>query len=87
MFPDCGFGFSFHRCTFMLMLNSPAFHQFTCSRERLEDCVANELNASSVTNCLLHNLTKTAADGVTLCSSQAMACHFPEVSPSTSQHF
>lgn len=56
--------------------------QFTCSREKLQDCVANELN-TSVTLCLLHNLTKTAEDGLTLCSSQAMPCHFPEVSPIT----
>lgn len=55
--------------------------QFTCSREKLKDCVADELNTSSVTLCLLHNLTKTAEDGLTLCSSQAMPCHFPEVSP------
>uniref|UniRef100_A0A7N8YPF6 Adenylate cyclase type 6 n=1 Tax=Mastacembelus armatus TaxID=205130 RepID=A0A7N8YPF6_9TELE len=53
------------------------FHQFTCSREKLQDCVASELNASA-TLCLLHNLTKTAKDGLTLCSSQAMPCHFPE---------
>ncbi|XP_034393322.1 adenylate cyclase type 6-like isoform X2 [Cyclopterus lumpus] len=51
--------------------------KFTCSRENLEDCVANELN-TSVTLCLLHNLTRTAEDGLTLCSSQAMPCHFPE---------
>ncbi|XP_029291140.1 adenylate cyclase type 6-like isoform X2 [Cottoperca gobio] len=51
--------------------------KFTCSREKLKDCVANELN-TSVTLCLLHNLTKTAKDGLTLCSTQAMPCHFPE---------
>ncbi|KAM7404679.1 hypothetical protein PAMP_012004 [Pampus punctatissimus] len=51
--------------------------KFTCSREKLQDCVADELN-TSVTLCLLHNLTKTAEDGLTLCSSQAMPCHFPE---------
>lgn len=55
--------------------------QFTCSREKLKDCVADELNTSSVTLCLLHNLTKTAEDGLTLCSSQTLPCHFPEVSP------
>ena len=53
--------------------------QFTCSRENLEECVANELNTTSVTLCLLRNLTKTAEDGLTLCSSQVMPCHFPEV--------
>lgn len=56
--------------------------QFTCSREKLQDCVASELN-TSVTLCLLHNLTKIAEDGLTLCPSQAMPCHFPEVSPVT----
>ncbi|MEQ2196595.1 Adenylate cyclase type 6, partial [Xenoophorus captivus] len=43
----------------------------------LQDCVGKELN-TTVTVCLLHNLTRTAEDGLTLCSSQAMHCHFPE---------
>ncbi|XP_063741293.1 adenylate cyclase type 6-like isoform X2 [Eleginops maclovinus] len=51
--------------------------KFTCSRDRLQDCVSDELN-TSVTLCLLHNLTKAAEDGLTLCTSQAMPCHFPE---------
>lgn len=55
--------------------------QFTCSRENVEDCVASEQNVANVTFCLLRNLTRAAEDGLTLCSSQTMACHFPEVSP------
>uniref|UniRef100_A0A3B5LG54 Adenylate cyclase type 6 n=1 Tax=Xiphophorus couchianus TaxID=32473 RepID=A0A3B5LG54_9TELE len=51
--------------------------QFTCSREKLYDCVGRELN-TTVTLCLLHNLTRTAEDGLTLCSSQVMPCHLPE---------
>uniref|UniRef100_A0A3B5L8M7 Adenylate cyclase type 6 n=1 Tax=Xiphophorus couchianus TaxID=32473 RepID=A0A3B5L8M7_9TELE len=50
---------------------------FTCSREKLYDCVGRELN-TTVTLCLLHNLTRTAEDGLTLCSSQVMPCHLPE---------
>uniref|UniRef100_A0A8C3AYC3 Adenylate cyclase type 6 n=1 Tax=Cyclopterus lumpus TaxID=8103 RepID=A0A8C3AYC3_CYCLU len=63
--------------TILLLFISSFANMFTCSRENLEDCVANELN-TSVTLCLLHNLTRTAEDGLTLCSSQAMPCHFPE---------
>uniref|UniRef100_A0A4W6ENA3 Adenylate cyclase type 6 n=1 Tax=Lates calcarifer TaxID=8187 RepID=A0A4W6ENA3_LATCA len=33
---------------------------------------------TSVNLCLLHNLTKMVEDGLTLCSSQVMPCHFPE---------
>uniref|UniRef100_A0A8C4I792 Adenylate cyclase type 6 n=1 Tax=Dicentrarchus labrax TaxID=13489 RepID=A0A8C4I792_DICLA len=64
--------------TILLLFISSFANMFTCSREKLQDCVADELNKSSVTLCLLHNLTKTAEDGLTLCSSQAMPCHFPE---------
>lgn len=52
--------------------------QFACSRDKLKECVAEELN-TSVNLCLLHNLTKTAEDGLTLCLRQTMPCHFPEV--------
>uniref|UniRef100_A0A674N0U8 adenylate cyclase n=1 Tax=Takifugu rubripes TaxID=31033 RepID=A0A674N0U8_TAKRU len=55
-----------------------ALSAFTCSREKLQDCVADELNVSSVTLCLLHNLTMMAEDSLSLCSSQTMPCHFPE---------
>ncbi|KAK5923627.1 hypothetical protein CgunFtcFv8_000578 [Champsocephalus gunnari] len=64
--------------TILLLFISSFANMFTCSRESLEDCVAEELNISEVTLCLLFNLTKTAEDGLTLCSSQAMPCHFPE---------
>ncbi|KAJ0036820.1 hypothetical protein NQD34_005497 [Periophthalmus magnuspinnatus] len=47
--------------------------------EDLKDCVAGELNTSvDLTLCLLHNLSTKADDGLTLCSSQTMPCHFPE---------
>lgn len=42
--------------------------------------MADELNVSSVTLCLLHNLTMMTEDSLSLCSSQTMPCHFPEVS-------
>ncbi|KAM9344331.1 adenylate cyclase type 6-like isoform 1-T1 [Pholidichthys leucotaenia] len=63
--------------TILLLFISSFANMFTCSREKLHDCVEDELN-TSVTLCLLHNLTKTAKDGLTLCSSQAVPCHFPE---------
>uniref|UniRef100_G3P164 Adenylate cyclase type 6 n=1 Tax=Gasterosteus aculeatus aculeatus TaxID=481459 RepID=G3P164_GASAC len=63
--------------TILLLFISSFANMFTCSRENLKDCVANELNTSE-TFCLLHNLSKTAEDALMLCSSQAMPCHFPE---------
>uniref|UniRef100_A0A3P8U2U7 Adenylate cyclase type 6 n=1 Tax=Amphiprion percula TaxID=161767 RepID=A0A3P8U2U7_AMPPE len=63
--------------TILLLFISSFANMFTCSTENLEDCVSEELN-TPVTLCLLHNLTKTAEDGLTLCSGQAMPCHFPE---------
>ncbi|CAN9516150.1 unnamed protein product [Ophioblennius macclurei] len=54
-------------------------NMFTCSREELTDCVSRSLNPSqNVTLCLLHNLSRTASDGLTLCDSEVRPCHFPE---------
>uniref|UniRef100_A0A8C7K8J2 Adenylate cyclase type 6 n=1 Tax=Oncorhynchus kisutch TaxID=8019 RepID=A0A8C7K8J2_ONCKI len=36
------------------------------------------LSSSLVTLCLLHNLSQSAQDGLTLCPSQPTPCHFPE---------
>uniref|UniRef100_A0A8C8HZ99 Adenylate cyclase type 6 n=1 Tax=Oncorhynchus tshawytscha TaxID=74940 RepID=A0A8C8HZ99_ONCTS len=46
----------------------------------LVDCVVRERNLSSslVTLCLLHNLSQSAQEGLTLCPSQPTPCHFPE---------
>ncbi|XP_014325134.1 adenylate cyclase type 6-like [Xiphophorus maculatus] len=63
--------------TILLLFISSFANMFTCSREKLYDCVGRELN-TTVTLCLLHNLTRTAEDGLTLCSSQVMPCHLPE---------
>ncbi|XP_061592202.1 adenylate cyclase type 6-like [Cololabis saira] len=63
--------------TILLLFISSFANMFICSTEKLRDCVAKEQN-TTVTLCLLHNLTKTAGDGLTLCSSQVMPCHFPE---------
>ncbi|GLD46037.1 adenylate cyclase type 6-like protein, partial [Lates japonicus] len=77
--------------TILLLFISSFANMFTCSRENLWDCVVKERNISvnerntsvnelntSVNLCLLHNLTKMVEDGLTLCSSQVMPCHFPE---------
>uniref|UniRef100_H3BWU3 Adenylate cyclase type 6 n=1 Tax=Tetraodon nigroviridis TaxID=99883 RepID=H3BWU3_TETNG len=64
--------------TILLLFISSFANMFTCSRDRLRDCVADEQNVSSVSLCLLHNLTMTTEDSLTLCSSQTMPCHFPE---------
>ncbi|KAG7283833.1 hypothetical protein CRUP_034020, partial [Coryphaenoides rupestris] len=62
----------------ILLLFVAAFvNMFTCSTEGLKECVAADWN-TTVTLCLLHNLTRTAEDGLTLCPSQDTPCHFPE---------
>uniref|UniRef100_A0A8C6NM89 Adenylate cyclase type 6 n=1 Tax=Nothobranchius furzeri TaxID=105023 RepID=A0A8C6NM89_NOTFU len=63
--------------TITLLFISSFANMLTCSRERLQDCVEEELNTTA-TLCLLHNRTQAAEDGLTLCSSQTMPCHFPE---------
>uniref|UniRef100_A0A1A8HGX7 adenylate cyclase n=1 Tax=Nothobranchius korthausae TaxID=1143690 RepID=A0A1A8HGX7_9TELE len=63
--------------TIILLFISSFANMLTCSRERLQDCVEEELNTTA-TLCLLHNRTQAAEDGLTLCSSQTMPCHFPE---------
>ncbi|XP_041701415.1 adenylate cyclase type 6 [Coregonus clupeaformis] len=66
--------------TILLLFMSAFVNMLTCDREGLVDCVGRERNLSSslVTLCLLHNLTQSAQDGLTLCPSQPTPCHFPE---------
>uniref|UniRef100_A0A672ZX80 adenylate cyclase n=1 Tax=Sphaeramia orbicularis TaxID=375764 RepID=A0A672ZX80_9TELE len=64
--------------TILLLFISSFANMFTCSREQLWDCIDNEPNKSEVNYCVLRNLTATAGDNFTLCSSQAVLCHFPE---------
>eukprot|EP00063_Salmo_salar_P027734 XP_014002569.1 PREDICTED: adenylate cyclase type 6-like isoform X2 [Salmo salar] len=66
--------------TILLLFMSAFVNMLTCDREGLVDCVVRERNLSSslLTLCLLHNLTQSAQDGLTLCPSQPTPCHFPE---------
>ncbi|XP_036844678.1 adenylate cyclase type 6 [Oncorhynchus mykiss] len=66
--------------TILLLFMSAFVNMLTCDREGLVDCVVRERNLSSslVTLCLLHNLSQSAQDGLTLCPSQPTPCHFPE---------
>uniref|UniRef100_A0A673YRZ8 Adenylate cyclase type 6 n=1 Tax=Salmo trutta TaxID=8032 RepID=A0A673YRZ8_SALTR len=66
--------------TILLLFMSAFINMLTCDREGLVDCVVRERNLSSslLTLCLLHNLTQSAQDGLTLCPSQPTPCHFPE---------
>ncbi|CAL8323504.1 unnamed protein product [Merluccius merluccius] len=63
--------------TILLLFVAAFVNMFTCSTEGLQDCVETYWN-TNVTLCLLHNLTRTAEDGLTLCPSQVTPCHFPE---------
>ncbi|XP_076027951.1 adenylate cyclase type 6 [Genypterus blacodes] len=63
--------------TILLLFISSFANMLTCSRVTLETCVMDEFNYS-INLCLLHNLTRAAEDGLTVCSSPDMHCHFPE---------
>ncbi|XP_062871999.1 adenylate cyclase type 6 [Trichomycterus rosablanca] len=66
--------------TVLLLYVSAFINMLTCGTEGLIECVAQEQNISesAVTLCLLHNLTHTAGDSLTLCSGQKSPCSFPE---------
>ncbi|XP_056154657.1 adenylate cyclase type 6-like [Lampris incognitus] len=63
--------------TVLLLFLAAFINMFTCDKDSLQKCVPTELK-TPVNLCLLHNLTQAAEDGLTLCPSQAMPCHFPE---------
>ncbi|XP_051516014.1 adenylate cyclase type 6-like [Myxocyprinus asiaticus] len=63
----------------LLLFISAFVNMFTCDRDKLLECVAIQQNMSgSVTVCLLHNLTQTAEDPLTLCPDQTSPCALPE---------
>ncbi|XP_051912844.1 adenylate cyclase type 6-like isoform X3 [Hippocampus zosterae] len=64
--------------TILLLFIASFANMFTCSRTELKECVAEEQRNTTVTLCLLHNLTLAAKDGVTVCSSQVVPCPFPQ---------
>ncbi|XP_030625653.1 adenylate cyclase type 6 [Chanos chanos] len=66
--------------TILLLFISAFVNMFTCDRQGLIECVAEDLNVSesSVTLCLLHNLTQTAEGDLVLCPDQTFPCPFPE---------
>uniref|UniRef100_A0A671RZE2 adenylate cyclase n=1 Tax=Sinocyclocheilus anshuiensis TaxID=1608454 RepID=A0A671RZE2_9TELE len=53
---------------------------FSCDTRKLVDCVAEQFNWSSemVTPCVIHNLSRSAADGLNICPSNTPSCPFPE---------
>ncbi|XP_063064178.1 adenylate cyclase type 6 isoform X2 [Engraulis encrasicolus] len=66
--------------TLILVFISAFINMFACDTERLVDCVAREMNSSSdlVTPCVIHNLSRTAEEGLVLCPSNTPSCPFPE---------
>ncbi|XP_057673862.1 adenylate cyclase type 6-like [Corythoichthys intestinalis] len=64
--------------TILLLFIASFANMFTCSRAELKDCMAEEHPNTTVTLCLLHNLTRAAKDGLSVCSGQVIPCHFPE---------
>ncbi|XP_047663145.1 adenylate cyclase type 6 isoform X2 [Tachysurus fulvidraco] len=66
--------------TVLLLYLSAFANMFTCEKEDLIQCVAQDRNISdsAVTLCFLHNLTHTADDTLTLCNNHKVACPFPE---------
>ncbi|XP_058265628.1 adenylate cyclase type 6 [Hemibagrus wyckioides] len=66
--------------TILLLYLSAFANMFTCEKEDLIQCVAQDQNISegAVTLCILHNLTHTADDTLTLCPNHKIPCPFPE---------
>ncbi|XP_060749410.1 adenylate cyclase type 6 [Tachysurus vachellii] len=66
--------------TILLLYLSAFANMFTCEKEDLIQCVAQDRNISdsTVTLCFLHNLTHTADDTLTLCNNHKVPCPFPE---------
>ncbi|KAM9445155.1 adenylate cyclase type 6 isoform 1-T2 [Clarias gariepinus] len=66
--------------TILLLYLSAFVNMFTCDREGLIQCVAQDRNISesAVTLCFLQNLTHTAEDTLALCPSHKIPCPFPE---------
>ncbi|XP_056588921.1 adenylate cyclase type 6 [Triplophysa dalaica] len=66
--------------TIILVFISAFVNMFSCDTEKLVDCVAERFNLSSemVTPCVIHNLSRSAAGGLDICTSNTPSCPFPE---------
>ncbi|XP_042563483.1 adenylate cyclase type 6-like isoform X2 [Clupea harengus] len=66
--------------TLILVFISAFINMFSCDTESLVDCVAREMNSSAdlVTPCVIHNLSRTAEEGLVICPSNTPSCPFPE---------
>uniref|UniRef100_A0A672RDV7 adenylate cyclase n=1 Tax=Sinocyclocheilus grahami TaxID=75366 RepID=A0A672RDV7_SINGR len=66
--------------TIILVFISAFVNMFSCDTRKLVDCVAEQFNWSSemVTPCVIHNLSRSAADGLNICPSNTPSCPFPE---------
>lgn len=56
------------------------FMQFACDTTGLAECVAEKLNTSAVTPCLIRSLNVSVEGGLEICPSRGPSCPFPEVS-------
>ncbi|KTF77979.1 hypothetical protein cypCar_00042452, partial [Cyprinus carpio] len=66
--------------TIILVFISAFVNMFSCDTQKLVDCVAERFNWSSemVTPCVIHNLSRSAPDGLSICPSNTPSCPFPE---------
>ncbi|ROL48504.1 Adenylate cyclase type 6, partial [Anabarilius grahami] len=67
--------------TIILVFISAFVNMFSCDTQKLVDCVAEQFNWSSsemVNPCVIHNLSRSAADGLDICPSNTPSCPFPE---------
>ncbi|TRY60913.1 hypothetical protein DNTS_035172 [Danionella cerebrum] len=66
--------------TIILVFISAFVNMFSCDTQELVECVAEQYNWSSetVTPCVIHNLSRAAADGLSVCPNNTPSCPFPE---------
>ncbi|XP_077572716.1 adenylate cyclase type 6-like isoform X3 [Stigmatopora nigra] len=64
--------------TILLLFIASFANMFVYSRTELKDCLGEEQPNTTVTLCLLYNLTREAKDGLNACLGQVIPCYFPE---------
>ncbi|XP_042078615.1 adenylate cyclase type 5-like [Haplochromis burtoni] len=62
----------------ILVFISAFVNMFACDTTGLAECVAEKLNTSAVTPCLIRSLNVSIEGGLEICPSRGPSCPFPE---------
>uniref|UniRef100_A0A669E2H8 Adenylate cyclase type 6 n=1 Tax=Oreochromis niloticus TaxID=8128 RepID=A0A669E2H8_ORENI len=62
----------------ILVFISAFVNMFACDTTGLAECVAEKLNTSAVTPCLIRSLNVSVEGGLEICPSRGPSCPFPE---------